>query len=154
VEQNFTDLGLAQLSSPHVTEIHRPTRSSTCGTVLTAPGYTYPKTTKSNNIGIEPHQIQQAIENNPTTDEPYKKSAYTCLRIGRSTVSSRPPNFQNLWFKALSKYTQRCSYKFLQLKSPPMMHVYILLSKFNLESWVLHTKCINRINFCNYLYVH
>jgi hypothetical protein len=43
VEQNFTDLALAQRSSPHVTEIHRPTRSSTCGTVLTGPGYTYPK---------------------------------------------------------------------------------------------------------------
>jgi hypothetical protein len=72
VEPNFTDLALAQRSSPHVTEIHRPTRSSTCGTVLTAPGYTYPKTPKSNDIGIGPHQIQQAIENNPTTGEPYK----------------------------------------------------------------------------------
>jgi hypothetical protein len=73
VEQKFTDLALAQRSSPHVTEFHRPTRSSTCETVLTALGYTYPKTQKSNDIGIEPHQIQQAIENNPTMSEPYKK---------------------------------------------------------------------------------
>jgi hypothetical protein len=72
VEQNFTDLALAQRSSQHVTEIHRPTRSSTCGTVLTAPGYTYPKTPKSNDIAIVPHQIQQAIENNPTMGESYK----------------------------------------------------------------------------------
>jgi hypothetical protein len=34
---------------------------------------------KSNDIGTEQHQIQQAIENNPTTGEPYNKSACTCL---------------------------------------------------------------------------
>jgi hypothetical protein len=79
VEQKFTDLALAQRSSPHVTEFHQPTWISTCGTVLTAPGYTYPKTPKSNDIGIEPHQIQQAIENNPSMGKPYKKSACTCL---------------------------------------------------------------------------
>jgi hypothetical protein len=43
VEQKFTDLALAQRSSRRVTEIHRPTRISTSGTVLTAPGYTYPE---------------------------------------------------------------------------------------------------------------
>jgi hypothetical protein len=72
VEQIFTDLALAQRSSPRVTEIHRPTRSSTRGTVLTAPGYKRLKTPKSNNIRTEQHQIQQSTENNPTAGEPYK----------------------------------------------------------------------------------
>jgi hypothetical protein len=72
VEQIFTDLALAQRSSPRVTEIHRPTRSSTRGTVLTAPGYKHPKTPKSNDIGTKQHQIQQSTENNPTAGEPYK----------------------------------------------------------------------------------
>jgi hypothetical protein len=31
------------------------------------------KTPKSNDIGIEQHQMHQAIENNPTTGETYKK---------------------------------------------------------------------------------
>jgi hypothetical protein len=79
MEQKFTDLALAQRSSPRVTEIHRLTRKSTRGTVLTAPGYKYLKTPKFNDIEIEQHQIQQAIENNPTTSESYKKSACTCL---------------------------------------------------------------------------
>jgi hypothetical protein len=73
VEQNFTDLALAQRSSPRVTEIHRPTRNSTRGTVLTAPGYNYLKTPKPNDIEIEQHQIQQANQNNPTTGELHKK---------------------------------------------------------------------------------
>jgi hypothetical protein len=73
VEQIFTDLAPAQQSSPRVTEIHRPTWSSTRGTVLTAPGYKHLQTPKSNNIGTEQHQIQQEIENNPTMGKPYKK---------------------------------------------------------------------------------
>jgi hypothetical protein len=72
VEQIFTDLALAQWSSPRVTEIHRPTRSIPRETVLTAPGYKHPKTPKSIDIGTKQHQLQQSIENNPKRGEPYK----------------------------------------------------------------------------------
>jgi hypothetical protein len=67
VEQKFTDLALAQRSSPCVIEIHRPTQNSTRGTVLTAPGYTYPE-----------HQNPTIVESNyrkqQSTGEPHKRS--------------------------------------------------------------------------------
>jgi hypothetical protein len=44
-------------------------------------GYKHLKTPKSNNMGIEQHQIQQAIDNSPTTGEPYKKPACTYLKL-------------------------------------------------------------------------
>jgi hypothetical protein len=95
VEQIFTDLALAQRSSPRVTEIHQLTQSSTRGTVLTAPGYKHLKTPKSNDIETEQHQIQQSTENNPTAGEPYKsQQALASDKLSNMRTSSSSSSSQ------------------------------------------------------------
>jgi hypothetical protein len=107
VERIFTDLALAQRSSPRVTEIHRPTRSSTRGTVLTAPGYKHLKTPKSNDIGTEQQQIQQSTENNPTAGEPYKNQHALASNLTEQSDASSSQHWAEVHQHLNKSYTSQ-----------------------------------------------